>query len=198
MSDQPCAAGARIYSIGHSNHSADAFLGLLRQHGIEVVVDVRSQPFSRYTPHFTTGPLRESLAAAGVRYLFLGRELGGRPEGDEYYDAEGHARYDLVAASAPFLEGITRLLRGIEQFRVAMLCAEEDPTHCHRRLLVGRVLEERGVAILHIRGDGRVESEDAVRAAEEQGTGSGQLALFEAPRTPQPWRSVQAIRPARS
>lgn len=193
MGEAGAGGGARIYSIGHSNHSAETFLGLIREHGVEVVADVRSQPFSRYTPHFSGGALRDLLAEAGVRYLFLGRELGGRPEGDEYYDAEGHARYDRVAASAPFLEGIARVQRGIGQYRVALLCAEEDPAGCHRRLLVGRVLRERGVAVLHIRGDGRLEPEESPGAAAE--ADGGQLALFAAP--PPAWRSVHAIRPPR-
>ena len=84
--------------------------------------------------------LKLALQEAGIRYLYLGRELGGRPEGDEFYDDEGHVLYDRVAATCLFQEGLSRLERGIREYKVAMLCAEENPAACHRRLLVGRVL----------------------------------------------------------
>ena len=97
----------------------------------------------------------------------MGRELGGRPAGAEFYDQEGHVLYSRVAESSLFLEGLERLQEGLREFRLALLCSEENPAACHRRLLVGRVLAERGVAIDHIRGDGRLQSEaELIRAIE--------------------------------
>jgi uncharacterized protein (DUF488 family) len=125
---------------------------------IEVVVDVRSSPYSRFAPHFNTDPLGTSLRAAGLKYVFLGRELGGRPDGT-FYDHEGHVLYGRVARSPLFNEGLERLQRGLRAHRVAVMCAEEDPTDCHRRLLVARVLLDRGVVVRHVRGDGRVQDE---------------------------------------
>lgn len=84
-----------LFTIGHSNHSLEKFLELLRQHGVEV--DIRSQPYSRYAPHFNRNALRKALAGARIRYSFLGEELGEWPRGEEYYDAEGYVRYDRVA-----------------------------------------------------------------------------------------------------
>src|SRR5271165_1234056 len=113
MNEPMAPAHQRIYTIGHSNHALEIFLGLLHQHAIEVLVDVRSQPYSRFTPHFTGSTLKSAIQAAGVRYLFLGKELGGRPDDDAFYTAQGRVRYDLVAVSAPFQAGVERLLAGI-------------------------------------------------------------------------------------
>ncbi len=128
-------------------------------HGIEVLVDTRSHPYSRHAPHFNARDIKATLSADGIGYLFLGRELGGRPEGEEFYDAEGRVDYALVERSQPFLDGIHRLEKEIQGHTVAMLCSEEDPALCHRRLLVGRALSERGIVVLHIRGDGTVQTE---------------------------------------
>ena len=154
------ASGRRsVFTIGHSNHSAEKFVGLLKGHGIEVLVDTRSRPYSRHAPHFNAGDIEATLSGDGIGYLFLGLELGGRPKGEEFYDAEGRVNYALVKRSQPFLDGIHRLEKEIQARRVALLCSEEDPAGCHRRLLVGRVLGERGVVVRHIRGDGSVQTE---------------------------------------
>ena len=112
-----------LYTIGHSNHAPEVFLGLLARHGIEVLVDVRSQPYSRYAAHFDKPGLSALAAGAGITYLFLGQELGGRPEGAEFYDpADGRVLYDRVAASPLFLSGLARLETGLQRYRVAIMC----------------------------------------------------------------------------
>lgn len=182
------SAGQRVFTIGHSNHSFAAFLGLLTAHTIDTLVDVRSQPYSTYTPHFTRRALEPALAGHGIAYCFLGDELGGRPAGAEFYDAEGYVLYGRVARSAPFLAGIERLLAMLDGGRVALLCSEEDPAGCHRRLLVGRVLRGRGVAVAHIRGDGRLQTEDELAA----GNAGAQLALLPQ-REEAEWRSTRSV-----
>ena len=131
----------------------------MKGQGIEVLVDTRSHPYSRHAPHFNARDIKATLSAEGIGYLFLGTKLGGRPEGEEFYDAEGRVDYALVERTRPFLDGIHRLEKEIRARRVALLCSEEDPARCHRRLLVGRALEERGVTLRHIRGDGGIETE---------------------------------------
>jgi uncharacterized protein (DUF488 family) len=148
-----------VFTVGHSNHSAEKFLRLLQEHGIEILIDTRSHPFSKHAPRFNGRALEAVLAKDGIRYLFLGGELGGRPEGEEFYDAKGRVDYTLVGCSRPFLDGISRLEQEVSTRTVALLCSEEDPTRCHRRLLVGRALEERGVTLRHIRGDGSIHIE---------------------------------------
>lgn len=183
----------RLFSLGHSNHPAEGFADLLKKHDIEVLVDVRSHPYSRYAPQFDTSGLKALLSTAGAKYLYLGHELGGRPEGDDYYDAEGHVLYARLATSLLFLEGIDRLQKGAEAYRVGLMCAEENPLNCHRRLLIGRVLRERGIALDHIRGDGRLQTEDELLRAEvRHHPGSEQSGLFGAPQEAA-WRSTRSV-----
>ncbi len=189
---------ATILTIGHSNHPIEKLLDLLQASAVEVVVDTRSQPYSKYTVHFNREALQSSVAGAGMKYLYLGRELGGRPEGSEYYDSEGHVLYAKVADSRLFGEGIERVLAGSERYRVALLCAEEDPRDCHRRLLISRVLAGRGVLIRHIRGDGRLQAEEELSAEiEAEHPERAQLALFGPPEVDE-WKSTRSVLPKRT
>ena len=149
----------QVFTVGHSNHSAEKFAGLLKRHGIEAVVDTRSRPYSRHAPHFNAQFLEEILSNDGMGYLFLGGKLGGRPQEEMFYDSESRVDYALVGRSQPFLDGISRLEQEVRTRVVALMCSEEDPTHCHRRLLVGRALEELGFTLRHIRGDGSIHIE---------------------------------------
>ena len=159
-----------VFTIGHSNHSAEKFVGLLKEHGIEVVADVRSQPYSRHAPHFNAKYIEAILLENGIGRLFRGSELGGRPKTEEFYDEDGRVDYARIERSRTFLDGIQKLERGIQYRRITLLCSEEDPGGCHRRLLIGRVLIERGISIRHIRGDGSVQTEGE--------TSDGQPVLF--------------------
>jgi uncharacterized protein (DUF488 family) len=183
-------ASPSVLTIGHSNHTVEHFLSLLKAHAVQVVVDARSQPYSKYATQFDHEALKLALQDAGIRYLYLGRELGGRPEGDEYYDGEGHVLYDRVAATPLFQEGLSRLERGIREYKVALLCAEENPAACHRRLLVGRVLFDRGIQVEHIRGDGRIQTEEEV--AVEAEPNRDQLTLFQKVEA-EPWKSIPSV-----
>ena len=178
----------RLWSIGHSTLHLDRFLQLLEQNAIAVVADVRSQPYSRF-PQFSRDNLEPSLRAAGLGYVFLGRELGGRPAAPDFYDADGHALYWRMAEAEPFAQGLERLLLWARRYRVAMLCSEEDPSACHRRLLVSRVLHDKGVEVLHLRADGRVESEAALRAGESRHRQASLLDPHEDPT----WKSPQSV-----
>ncbi len=169
----------KLWTIGHSNHSAEHFLSLLQQHGIETVVDVRSQPYSRFSPHFRQSRLRELLSEIGLDYLFLGDELGGRPKEPELYDDAGNVAYGRVARTERFTAGLHRLMATAATQRVAAMCSEENPERCHRRLLVARALlkNESAPTVMHIRGDGRLASESEMQIHESIAT--PQLALFD-------------------
>ncbi len=151
----------KLWTIGHSNHPADRFLALLQQHSIETVVDVRSQPYSRFLPHFRQSRLRELLSEIGVGYLYLGNELGGRPKEPELYDSAGVVLYDRVARTEHFAVGLRRLMATAASRQVAAMCSEEDPTRCHRRLLITRELLSDDIppTVMHIRGDGGLVTE---------------------------------------
>jgi len=182
----PSRSKPRIYSIGHSNHTLERFLSLLKEHKIEVLVDTRSQPYSKYAPHFTGEYIKMELEKAGIPYLFLGKELGGRPEEPEFYDSEGHVLYWKLANSVTLREGIQRLEEESKVRRVAIMCSEENPSCCHRRLLIGRVLTSRGIELDHIRGNGQLQTEDDLVSQEAQNS------LFEQPEKAV-WRSIQSV-----
>lgn len=146
-----------VLTIGHSNHSLDAFVSLLQQHSVTAVADVRSAPYSRFTPHFNKEALQRALKEHGIRYVFLGRELGARSEDRSCYE-NGRVLYARLALTDVFRSGIERVLRGAGEQRIALMCAEKDPLDCHRTLLVARALEEHGVAVEHILPDGGIES----------------------------------------
>ncbi len=146
-----------IYTIGHSNHPIDRFAGLLRQHGIDALADVRSTPYSRFNPQFRKEKLQASLTEASIRYVFLGEELGARSQDPSCYDAEGRVSYARLAMTECFRRGLERLLAGMRNHRIAMMCAERDPLECHRTLLVARELEKVGVPVTHILADGTLE-----------------------------------------
>ncbi len=142
-----------IYTVGHSNHSIADFLSLLKRHSIASLVDVRSAPYSRYAPQFNRSDLEYSVEAQNIRYTFMGDELGGRPPGDDFYDQNDHVLYYLVAKAPFFRRGLDRLVEEGSLYRTAIMCSEEDPADCHRRLLIARVLLEEGVSVVHIRAD---------------------------------------------
>ncbi len=150
-----------LFTIGHSNHSIEAFISLLQQHGITAVADVRSHPYSRYLPHFNKSELEAALKDAGIEYRFLGQELGARPNDPSCY-VDGKAPYEKIAATQFFEKGIKRLLKGAEYYKVALMCAERDPITCHRTILVCQHLRSFDVTINHILTDGNLESHEAL------------------------------------
>jgi uncharacterized protein (DUF488 family) len=154
------ATGNTVFSIGHSTHSAEAFLGLLRQHGVDAVADVRSSPFSRFNPQFNRALLDQFLKANGVHYVFLGRELGARTEDRSCYE-RGRVQYGRLAQTPLFQSGLDRIVEGAARFRIALMCAEKEPLECHRTLLVASALAARGVPVMHIHADGRLETHEA-------------------------------------
>jgi len=155
--------GRPILTVGHSNHPVERLVELVRQHDVDVLVDVRSQPYSRFATQFNRELLEPVVTDAGLRYLFMGEELGGRQLGKIPTLAERLARADDVAQLPAFQRGIERLLDGARRHRIAVLCAEEDPTECHRRVWVARALRAHGAEVAHIRGDGRLDADDALR-----------------------------------
>jgi uncharacterized protein (DUF488 family) len=190
-------AMSMVYTVGHSSHPFETFAKLLAEHSVEVLVDVRSAPYSKYAPQFDREVLQRALNAAGIKYLFLGGELGGRPKNQAYYDVEGHAVYSRMTTDPAFVAGVERLERGMAEYRLALMCGEEDPAHCHRRLLVARILMERGHEVLHIRGDGHVESDGDVARQSGKSLVNEQPALF-AELDEDQWRSTASVLPKKA
>ena len=149
-------ARCTVLTIGHSTHALEAFVTLLRQHGVTAVADVRSAPYSRFNPQFNRKPLAEALGSEAIRYVFLGDALGGRSDDPDCYE-DGRIRYDRVAATKSFRSGLARVMQGTAKYRIALMCAEKEPLHCHRTLLVARALDAQGADVAHIHADGRLE-----------------------------------------
>lgn len=145
-----------IYTIGHSNHSVEKFIELLRQHSISVVVDVRSVPFSRIQTQFDRNNLAANLEKHSITYIFLGKELGGRSDNPTCYE-NGRVQYQLLAQTKTFQEGLERVRTGSENHRIALMCVEREPLECHRTLLISRELESKGIQVIHIHADGHLE-----------------------------------------
>jgi uncharacterized protein (DUF488 family) len=154
---------ATLYTIGHSNHSIEKFVGLLTANGITAVADVRSRPFSRRHPQFNKERLAAALAQRDIAYVFLGKELGARSEDPSCYE-NGKVQYRRLAATPAFKAGIERVLIGAEKFRLALICAEKEPLDCHRTLLVSRALGSTGASIAHILADGSMEPQEKTMA----------------------------------
>ncbi len=148
-----------VYTIGHSTNSIQRFVALLRQHSITAVCDVRSMPYSRMNPQFNREALSRSLESAGIKYAFLGKELGARSEDKDCY-RNGQVQYELLAQTDLFKQGIQRVETGAANYRVALMCAEREPLSCHRSILVSRKLTEDGLSVRHILGDGQLEDHE--------------------------------------
>jgi len=146
-----------IFTIGHSTLQFDKFVELLHRHGVTALADVRSAPYSRFSPAFNREAVQASLRESGIAYVFLGEQLGGRPKDPTCYE-NNRVSYEKMSRTALFHAGLDRLCQESRAHRIAMMCAEQDPVTCHRTLLVARVLASRAVPVLHIHADGSLET----------------------------------------
>jgi uncharacterized protein (DUF488 family) len=154
-----------LFTIGHSNIEWPTFAQTLRCFAIDLLVDVRSRPHSSRFPQFSQPEFEEAIRASGIGYLFLGEELGGRPEDPKAYGENGVVNYALRRRAHDFQRGIDRVQAETQQHTLALLCAEEDPLICHRFLMVCPELVARGIEPHHIRKGGVLESQ---REAEDR------------------------------
>jgi uncharacterized protein (DUF488 family) len=185
-----------LYTIGHSNQSFDQFLALLAQHQIAELVDVRSSPASRFASQFDRPELHTALPSSGIKYTYLGDQLGGRPGSPEFYDAEGHALYSKMAQSRTFTDALEWLIARAATVRLAIMCSEENPAVCHRHLLIARVLRAQGIEVTHIRGDGALQSYEAVCEADRAANPQRQQVDMFGSKVEEPWRSLRSVLPA--
>lgn len=164
-----------LLTLGYGKRSIGEAIGLLKQHDVRFLVDVRSAPYSRYHPDFSHDALKEHLKAHGITYLYMGEELGGRPKDRSCYDAQDRVLYEVCRERPAFRRGIERLRTAWEQGRrVALLCSESQPENCHRSKLIGPALADQGIEVLHLDGDGAVVSQQDVMSRME----GGQPTLF--------------------
>jgi uncharacterized protein (DUF488 family) len=150
-----------VFTIGHSTHEYERFHALLRGAGVTALADVRTAPFSRHQPHFNADTLKAELRRDAIAYSFLGKELGGRPSGRQYY-CDGVADYEKMATASEFTLGLDRVIEGAQKYRIALMCSEQDPLDCHRCLLAGRALAQRGIIVRHILSDGQMATQPEI------------------------------------
>jgi len=151
-----------IYTIGHGGRTTDDFMEQIRKAEVQFVIDVRSSPHSRYQPEFSKEPLEGLLSRNSIKYVFLGDDLGGRPNDPDCY-TDGKVDYDKCRTKDFFRRGIDRVRSAYEQdLRLCLLCSEGKPWQCHRSKLIGAVLLEEGIDVLHILPDGTTRSQEEV------------------------------------
>jgi uncharacterized protein (DUF488 family) len=152
-----------LYSIGHGSRKIEDFLMLLQTYEIKYLVDVRSQPYSRFHPQFRQKELKEYLEAGNIEYVFMGDSLGGRPKDKSCYNEAGKVDYGILAAKDFFTAGIERLKTACEKnVGLAIMCSERNPGECHRSKLVGKALAARGIVLQHIDESGRLKEQGVV------------------------------------
>ncbi len=149
-----------IYSIGHGNRKAKDFLDLLLKFEITYLIDVRSQPYSKFNPQFNQNDLKFLLERNNIKYVFMGDALGGRPLDPTCYDENGKVDYDKVKTKDFFKIGIDRLKKAYEKkIPIVVMCSESKPCECHRSKLIGRVLSKDEINLRHIDEKGKVKSQ---------------------------------------
>ncbi|MCL5103081.1 MAG: DUF488 domain-containing protein [Armatimonadetes bacterium] len=152
-----------ILTIGHSNHDILDFLNILKKHGIRVLVDVRSDPYSRYAPQFNKSDFQRHVTAAGIEYRYSGSSIGGKPKDMDLYTPSGKPDYDKLAATDAFQNELKGLVEMARTKRIVIMCSEADPEGCHRERIIAQVLRSWGIEVVHIMPDG------AVARVEQQG-----------------------------
>lgn len=184
----------RLLTVGCSTHATEAFFELLARQNINALVDVRSSPYSKFATQYNKRELEQAARLAGLVYIYLGDALGGLPKDPDLLDAQGDPDYTRIAARPAFSQALDRLLHGLAKgFRIALVCGEEDPTHCHRSRLLGPALTARGVEVAHLRADGRLQTQ----AELEKSWPQQQLSLLD-PTPEKQTTAVQATIPSTS
>ena len=180
----------RVYTIGHSNLEALTFFQIIDKVSVEILLDVRSHPYSKYVPHFNRENLSSAITVRGLKYTYLGDRLGGHPDDPKLYDGKDHVVYERIAKLRPFQLAVTEVIGIASKGVAALLCTEEDPLRCHRHTLLARELLEHDIIVHHLRKDGRVQNARDLFG----GPTSAQLPLIETPGEDKTWISPRRIR----
>ncbi len=162
-------ASPHIFTVGHSDQDADSFVELLSRYDVTAVVDVRSHPGSSWAPQFNRASLRDRLKKSGIRYAFMGEQLGVRSQVPSHFQ-DGRISYERLAESAEFQQGLSQVVRASAQQQLALMCSEGDPLRCHRSILIAPALEQAGITVKHIlrSGDSAAHAELLERLLREE------------------------------
>ncbi len=154
----------KCFTIGHSNHQFDKFLDLLKKNNIDILVDVRSSPYSQYVSQFNKELLEKDLRNNAIRYIFLGEGLGARYTNPNLcFEDKAVPDFRLVRNTDIFKRDFMKLINLVKQeYNVSIMCSEKNPFDCHRFVLVSYALRKEGVEVKHILEDGSLISNNQV------------------------------------
>lgn len=150
-----------IYTIGHSNYSVEKLIDMLKIYDINCVIDIRGTPYSKYNVQYNKETIRKTLTDKGYLYIYMGKEFAAQRMNRSSYTNEGYSDFEKAMRDEHFLEGINRLKNGLDKgYKIALMGAMQDPINCHRAILVGRALREKGFDVKHILHEGTLASQD--------------------------------------
>ena len=173
-------------TVGHSTYKIDDFVRLLKAHGVNCIVDVRSQPYSRFAAQFNRESLKTDLKIHDITYDWRGDCLGGRYKESRLLFADGKVDFKKVRQLAQFREGIRRVIDGIRKgLHICLMCAEKEPFNCHRFVLVSPELAREGVQVKHILSAGQTIRQEELeeRLLKKYHKDNPQASLFSPPRS---------------
>ncbi len=163
-----------VFTIGYGARTVDGLIAVLLTHQIVFLVDVRTAPYSRFKPEFSKDALERELKQQGIRYIYLGDALGGRPADPDCY-VDDKVDYERVKGKAFYQIGIERVQAAWQRgVRFVLMCSEGKPEQCHRSKLIGETLAGLGIPVAHIDEHDQLRSQDEVI----QRLTGGQLSLF--------------------
>jgi len=165
---------AKIYTIGHSNTKPEELLNKIKLYGIDTLVDVRSAPYSHYSPQFNKETISFFCANNNITYLFMGNLLGGKPKDNSVIDSNLTINYHKLSQKDYFFNGIDKLIEISSNRIICLMCSEGSPDKCHRNLLIAPALNKEGIEVLHILPNGLTESPNELSLSKKH----GQLVLF--------------------
>jgi len=146
-----------IYTIGHSTHTIEYFIELLKKHHIDTIIDVRSTPGSSFVPQFNKGILINTLKKNNINYRSFADEFGARQKDNELLDSDGKVDFEKLIKTKKFLSAIAQLQDLLnKEVRIALMCSEADPTECHRFSVLSHYLVRHNFCVKHILKDGRL------------------------------------------
>lgn len=161
-----------VYSIGHGNKKIEDFIAELQSFGIQYLLDVRSKPFSKWNPQYNQNELKFKLEDFGIKYVFVGDQLGGLPEDRSCYNFDGKVVYDLIKEKEFFQDGISRIAKANDRkIKIALMCSETKPEECHRSKLIGQELLKNDISINHIVSAQKTKSQQQVMMELTKGLG---------------------------
>ena len=152
-----------LFTIGHTNHTHENFIKLLKMHSINYVLDVRRTPYSKFTDQFNKEVIGNVLKSNGINYYYMGKSFGARQEDKALYTPEGYLDFEKTRESEQFKTGLKSVIKGLnEGNNIALMCTEKDPFDCHRTIMVSRGFELEGIEVQHIHEDGHLESQEEI------------------------------------